>query len=90
MTTSRILQRGKSSGKEDTMKRDWSGRPVFELGQYEVSWHKDLSQPFYIIKREAWYRTAAVFADIPWDSVPTFNSFIRACIWLKAHYKELL
>lgn len=70
--------------------RDWLGRPVFELGQYEVSWHKDLSQPFYVIKREAWYRTAAVFADIPWDSAPTFDSFIKACIWLKKHHKELL
>ena len=70
--------------------RDWLGRPIFEIGQYEVTWHKDLSRPFQIIKREAWYRTSAVFADIPWDYAPAFDSFIKACIWLKKHHKELL
>ena len=70
--------------------RDWLGRLVFEVGPYEVTWHKDLSRPFQIIKREAWYRTAASFADIPWDYAPAFNSFIKACIWLKNHHEELL
>lgn len=72
------------------MNRDWLGRPEFKIGPYEVSWHKDLSKPFYVIRREAWYRTAAVFADNPWESAPTFDSFIKACIWLKKHHTELL
>ena len=70
--------------------RDWLGRPAFGIGPYEVTWHKDLSRPFHILRRESWYTTAAVFADFPCDYAPTFDSFIKACIWLKQHHKELL
>lgn len=70
--------------------RDWLGRPTFKVGCYEVTWHKDRKRPFTILKREDWYTTRAVFADMFSDYAPQFESFIQACIWLKKHHTELL
>ena len=61
---------------------------IYRLNDYSVSNHKDKNKSFKISKHYPWYTTDACFAN--WLSIPEFDSFIQACIWLKEHHTELL
>ena len=70
--------------------RNVFGDLEFEIGNFFVPHRPGATGKYHILKHERWYVTNASFAEIPWDDVPPFDSFIQACIWLKAHYTELL
>ena len=68
--------------------RNVFGELEYKIGAFFVT-HKK-SGTYRIKKKEPWYVTNACFADNPWWDTPEFDSFIQACIWLKAHHTELL
>lgn len=70
--------------------RNVFGELEFELGDFFVPHRVGNTGQYRILKHMPWCVTDAVFADMPWDNVPPFDSWIQAVRFLKEHIDELL
>lgn len=66
------------------------GELEFELGDYFVPHRTGCTNKYRILKHEPWYVTEARWAELPWDSLPTFDSWIQAVRFLKENVEYLL
>lgn len=71
--------------------RMWNGQLVYKKDKFFVGNHKNRNMPFEILVNCGDCCTDTYFADCPFGTgTPVFDSFIKACIWLKEHHTELL
>ena len=70
--------------------RNVFGELEFELGDFFVPHRTGCTGKYAILKHEPWYVTDARWAELPWDELPRFDSWIQAVNFLKKNIKDLL
>lgn len=70
--------------------RNVFGELEFEIGDFFVPHRTGSTGKYAILKHMPYYVTDAVWADLPWDEVPKFDSWIQAVRFLKKNVDWLL